>query len=118
MGLIRDELHKIVSVTGLSRHFVVIPYYGFVRSILGIDRSVFRRRTLAITQCRDDVTGTEDWFHDGRIWAMHGGWAVYCRLLEEGFDEGVAIKGDDVFDLFAYSRVDDGELEFCGDGED
>ena len=39
-------------------------------------------------------------------------------LVEEGVDEGAAVEGEDVFDLFADADVEDGELEFGGDGED
>ena len=40
------------------------------------------------------------------------------RLVEEGGDEGVAVEGDEVFELFAGAGVDDGEVEFGGDRED
>jgi hypothetical protein len=39
-------------------------------------------------------------------------------LVEKGVDEGGAVEGDDVFDLFADSGVDVGESEPGGDGED
>ena len=38
--------------------------------------------------------------------------------IEKGVDEGVRVEGEEVFHLFSDAGVDDGELEFGGDGED
>src|SRR5258708_36845273 len=44
---------------------------------------------------------------------------ILCACsVDQGVDEGFAVEGDEVVDLFADAGVDDGEFELGGDGED